>query len=192
MNVLKQHLQTTVSTLLAAGKSQREIERITGVNRKTIRSLAQRTDADVSNSPGVAIGSDPQITPPRPPTISSEPVSACEPHRAYIEARLRLRRNYTAIDQDPARVRDPNRKGTVENTIQHTQSTALKGRRFESIEEQNAFLERWETQWAALRIHGSVRRQIETMFQEERAHLKPLPLQGLAISLPITTSSVVR
>ncbi|SFB13867.1 Transposase [Collimonas sp. OK607] len=318
MYVLKQHLQTTVITLLAAGKSQREIERITGVNRKTIRSLAQRTDADVSNYPGVATGSDPQITPPRPPTISSGPVSACEPHRAFIEAQLRLRRNYTAIYQDlvdqfgftaaynsvkrfagtlvarepeqfdrlefapgeevqvdygegamtrvpgsdqyrrprlfvmtlrysrrcfrrvvwkssqetwarlheeawryfggcpsyvvldnlregvikpdlyepelnpvysamlahygvvadPARVRDPNRKGTVENAIQHTQSTALKGRRFESIEEQNAFLERWETKWAALRIHGSVRRQVEAMFQEERTHLKPLPLQG--------------
>ena len=38
---------------------------------------------------------------------------------------------------DPARVRDPNRKGTVENAIQHTQATALKGRRFETIEEQN-------------------------------------------------------
>lgn len=79
---------------------------------------------------------------------------------------------------DPARVRDPNRKGTVENAIQHTQSTALKGRRFESIEEQNEFLEHWETKWAAQRIHGSTRRQVEAMFQEERAALRPLPLQG--------------
>jgi hypothetical protein len=31
-------------------------------------------------------------------------------------------------------VRDPDRKGTVEKAIQHTQDTALKGRRFESIE----------------------------------------------------------
>jgi hypothetical protein len=45
---------------------------------------------------------------------------------------------------DPARVRDPNRKGTVEHAIGHTQATALKGRRFESIEEQNEFLEHWE------------------------------------------------
>ncbi len=30
---------------------------------------------------------------------------------------------------DPCRVADPNRKGTVENAIQHTQGTALKGRR---------------------------------------------------------------
>ena len=41
---------------------------------------------------------------------------------------------------DTARVADPNRKGSVESAIQHTQSTALKGRRFDSIEEQNEFL----------------------------------------------------
>lgn len=79
---------------------------------------------------------------------------------------------------DPARVRDPNRKGTVENAIQHTQSTALKGKRFASIEEQNEFLEHWETKWAAQRIHGSAKRQVEAMFQEERPLLRPLPLQG--------------
>ena len=56
---------------------------------------------------------------------------------------------------DPARVRDPNRKGTVEHAIGHTQSTALKGRRFETIEEQNVFLEHWEVKWTASRIHGA-------------------------------------
>jgi hypothetical protein len=61
---------------------------------------------------------------------------------------------------------------------QHTQATALKGRRFESIDEQNAFLEHWETTWAATRIHGSERRQVQAMFEEERAHLQPLPLTG--------------
>jgi len=79
---------------------------------------------------------------------------------------------------DPARVRDPNRKGTVENAIGHTQATALKGRRFESIEAQNAYLLHWEQKWAALRIHGRAKRQVEEMFQEERAHLKALPLEG--------------
>ena len=34
---------------------------------------------------------------------------------------------------DPARVRDPNRKGTVEHAIQHTQNTALKGRKFDTM-----------------------------------------------------------
>jgi hypothetical protein len=79
---------------------------------------------------------------------------------------------------DPARVRDPNRKGTVENAIQHTQSTALKGRRFDSIEAQNAHLADWEERWAAQRIHGRAKRQVEEMFQEERAHLKPLPIEA--------------
>ena len=77
---------------------------------------------------------------------------------------------------DPARVRDPNRKGSVENAIGHTQATALKGKRFETIEAQNAYLEHWETKWAASRIHGSERRQVQAMFEEERAHLQPLPV----------------
>jgi transposase len=79
---------------------------------------------------------------------------------------------------DPARVRDPNRKGTVENAIQHTQGTALGGRRFDSIEEQNAFLVRWEANWASKRLHGRARRQVEAMFQEEKPHLRALPLTG--------------
>ena len=80
---------------------------------------------------------------------------------------------------DPARVRDPNRKGTVEHAIGHTQATALKGRRFESIEAQNEFLAHWEKSWAAKRIHGTERRQVQAMFEEERSHLKPLPLLGM-------------
>lgn len=318
MNVLKPHLQTTAFTLLAAGKSQHEISRITGIDRKTIRRLNESFVAEQAKSPGVATGSSSQIPPPRPPGQIRQSTSACEPHREFIQAQLGLRRNFTAIYQDlvdqfgfsasynsvkrfagtlvehdpaqfdrlefaageevqvdygegaptrypgtdryrrprlfvmtlrysrrsfrrvvwksgqevwaklheqawryfggtaayvvldnlkegvikpdlyepelnpvyaavlahygvvadPARVRDPNRKGTVENAIQHTQSTALKGRRFESVEEQNEFLEHWETKWAAQRIHGSTRRQVEAMFQEERAALRPLPLQG--------------
>jgi transposase len=79
---------------------------------------------------------------------------------------------------DPARVRDPNRKGCVENAIQHTQSTALKGKRFESIEEQNTYLAHWEEKWAAARIHGRAKRQVAEMFEEERPLLKALPLDG--------------
>ena len=285
MNVLKPHLQTTIATLLRAGRSQREIERATGIDRKTIRTYQLRFAAEQANSPGVATGSELQIPPPWPPAVAQPSVSACEPHSAFIEAQLRLKRNFMAIYQDlvdqhgftgaynsvkrfagglrqgapeqfdrlefapaeeaqvdygegaptrvlgsaryrrprlfvmtlrysrrsfrrvvwkssqetwarlheeawryfggacqyvvldnlkegvikpdlyepelnavyaatlahygvvadPARVRDPNRKGTVENAIGHTQSTALKGRRFESIAEQNAFLEHWET-----------------------------------------------
>jgi transposase len=315
--------------LLEAGASQREIQRVTGIDRKTIRGYQKRfTTAAASNSPGVATGLAQQIPPPWPPTsalpspltaVAAASASACEPHRVFIEAQLRLRRNAMAIYQDlvdrhgyagaynsvkrfanklrhsepeqfdrlaflpgeemqvdygegaltrvpgterwrkprlfvatlrysrrsfryvvwrssqqtwarlheqawrhfggscryvvldnlkegvlkpdlyepelnpvyaaalkhysvvadPARVRDPNRKGTVEHAIGHTQATALKGRRFETIEEQNTFLEHWEAKWAASRIHGSERRQVRAMFEEEKPHLQPLPLMGM-------------
>jgi transposase len=324
VNVLKPHLQTTVWTLLEAGASQREIQRVTGIDRKTIRGYQKRfATAAASNSPGVATGplgvtagQSQQIPPPWPPApglaspltaVAAATASACEPHRAFIEAQLRLRRNAMAIYQDlvdqhgyagaynsvkrfalklrqrepeqfdrlaflpgeemqvdygegaltrvpgterysrrsfrfvvwrssqqtwarlheqawrhfggscryvvldnlkegvlkpdlyepelnpvyaaalkhygvvadPARVRDPNRKGTVEHAIGHTQDTALKGRRFETIDEQNTFLEHWEAKWAASRIHGSERRQVRAMYEEEKPHLQPLPLMGM-------------
>jgi len=319
---LKPHLQTTIWTLLRANASQREIERVTGISRHTIRAYQQRFAGDPSNCPWVATGSDAvavQITPPWPPAPTPVATSLCEVHRDFIEAQLRLRRNATAIYQDlvdqhgfagqynsvkrfcaklrrrepeqfdrlsflpgeemqvdygegaptlvpgseryrkprlfvatlrysrasyrcvvwkssqqiwaelherafrhfggcpqyvvldnlkegvlkpdlyepdlnpvyaatlahygvvadPARVRDPNRKGTVENAIQHTQNTALGGRRFDSLEAQNEFLALWERNWAAKRIHGTERRQVQAMFEEERPHLKALPLLGM-------------
>jgi len=81
---------------------------------------------------------------------------------------------------DPARVADPDRKGSVENAIQHTQNTALKGRRFESIEEQNQWLMHWEERWAAVRIHGRMKRQVQEMFAEEKPFLGNLPLNSFS------------
>jgi hypothetical protein len=49
LNVLKPHLRITLQTLLQNGASQREIERVTGVDRKTIRRYAAE-----AKSPGVA------------------------------------------------------------------------------------------------------------------------------------------
>lgn len=323
MNVLKPHLRITVETLLRGGASHREIERRTGVDRKTIRRVARE-----ANSPGVATGSAGpvgQTPPPRPPadtvgavlTTRASSTSGCEPHRAWIESQVQLGRNAVSIYQDlveghgfahrynsvkrfvarlrarvperfdvlefapgeesqvdygqgaptlykpgqykrpylfvmtlkysgksfrktvwktdqaiwarlheeawrtfggssryvvldnlkegvirpdiyapelnpvygamlahyavvadPCRVVDPNRKGTVENAIQHTQATALKGRRFDSIEAQNAWLVHWEERWAALRIHGRKKRQVLEMYREEQPHLQALPLEG--------------
>ena len=102
MNVLKLHQQSTVFTLLERQKTQREIHRLTGIDRKTIRKYAQlyRPPADdESNSPGVATGSGEaqgQIPPPRPPAPAAvsdaafdacpaHARSACEPYRAWIE-----------------------------------------------------------------------------------------------------------
>ena len=57
MNVLKPNKRTTVATLLATGTSQREIARLTGVDRKTIRRLALGTTGPEPNSPTLATGS---------------------------------------------------------------------------------------------------------------------------------------
>lgn len=97
-----------------------------------------------------------------------------EPELNAVYAALLAHYGVTA---DTCRVQDPNRKGTVENAIQHTQSTALKGRKFPSIEAQNAWLAHWEERWAAPRIHGRKKRQVLAMFAEERPYLKPLPAQ---------------
>ena len=326
MNVLKPHLRITVQTLLGNGASQREIERMTGVDRKTVRRVRREMDVGTeANSPGVATGSEgrgsgisgEQNPPPRPPAQAPKLArSACEGHREWIEEQVALGRNAQAIyqdlverfafehrynsvkrfvrtlrkrdperfdvlDSDPgeeaqvdlglgaptqyregkyrrpllfvltlkysgkafrkvvwkcdqqiwsrlheeafralggcvqyvvldnlkqgvitpdlyepqlnpvfaamlayhgavadvARVADPNRKGAVEKAIQHTQDTALKGRRFESIEQQNQWLAHWEERWAAPRIHGRKKRQVLAMYLEEKPYLRPLPLE---------------
>ena len=104
MNVLKPHLQTTIWTLLKGGATQREIERITGISRHTIRTYQQRLAVDPANCPGVATDPPSQTAPPWPPTFRpvSLPLatSKCELHRAFIDAQLRLGRNATAIYQD--------------------------------------------------------------------------------------------
>ena len=77
----------------------------------------------------------------------------------------------------PCRVRDPDRKGKVEAGVAHAQKTPLKGLRFESVEEAQAYLDRWEERWADTRIHGTTKRQVAAMFAEEKPALKPLPLE---------------
>ena len=77
----------------------------------------------------------------------------------------------------PCRVQDPDRKGKVESGVGHAQKTPLKGQRFESLEDAQAYLDRWETRWADTRIHGTTKRQVATMFAEERPALLPLPIE---------------
>ncbi len=99
----------------------------------------------------------------------------------------RLNATYAALlahygtTADVCRVADPNRKGSVEQAIRHTQETALKGRRFESLEVQNAWLAHWEERWAAPRIHGRKKRQVLALYAEERPHLLPLPAESFRL-----------
>jgi transposase len=77
----------------------------------------------------------------------------------------------------PCRVGDPDRKGKVEAGVGHAKKTPLRGLRFESLAEAQAYLDRWEAHWADTRIHGTTKRQVAVMFAEERPALGPLPLE---------------
>ncbi len=76
----------------------------------------------------------------------------------------------------PCRVRDPDRKGKVESGIHHTQR-ALRGLRFESLADAQAWLDHWDERWADTRIHGTTKRQVAAMFADERPHLHALPVE---------------
>jgi len=76
----------------------------------------------------------------------------------------------------PTKPYTPRHKGKVERGIAYVQDNALKGRRFKSLAEQNAFLENWEANVADKRIHGTIKRQVGQLFEEvERHTLQPLP-----------------
>ena len=68
-------------------------------------------------------------------------------------------------------------KGKVESGVGHAQKTPLKGLRFETPEAAQAYLDRWEERWADTRIHGTTKRQVATMFAEEKPSLLALPVE---------------
>jgi len=51
-------------------------------------------------------------------------------------------------------------KGKVEAGVGHAKKTPLKGQRFESLEAAQAYLDRWETNWADTRIHGTTKQRL--------------------------------
>ena len=61
--------------------------------------------------------------------------------------------------------------------VGHAQKTPLKGLRFESLEQAQAYLDGWEARWADTRIHGTTKRQVALMFAEEKPALRPLPIE---------------
>jgi transposase len=78
----------------------------------------------------------------------------------------------------PTRPYTPRHKGKVERGVGYAQSNALKGRTFQSLAEQNRFLQQWESSIADTRIHGTTRRQVGRLFDElEKPALLPLPPQ---------------
>ena len=85
----------------------------------------------------------------------------------------------------PCRVRNPDRKGKVESGVGHARKTPLKGQRFESLAEAQAYLDHWEERWAdtcAFTARPSGRsRQCSP---EEKPALLPLPVEPFSL-LPL-------
>jgi hypothetical protein len=50
--------------------------------------------------------------------------------------------------------------------------------RFESMEEAQRYLDDWTARWADTRTHGTTKRQVAAMFEEERPELQALPVQA--------------
>jgi len=76
----------------------------------------------------------------------------------------------------PTKSYTPRHKGKIENGIGYVKKNALKGKSFGSLAEQNAYLLNWETNVADKRIHGTIRQQVEKVFNEaEKQSLLPLP-----------------
>jgi transposase len=85
----------------------------------------------------------------------------------------------------PTQPRHPQENGKQERSGGYVKGNALKGRRFDSLDAQNAFLRHWNRTIARLRIHGTTRRQVWTHFTEvEQGALQPLA----ATAFPFFTS----
>ena len=80
----------------------------------------------------------------------------------------------------PCRVATPQHKGKVENFIQYAQNS-VKGKEFASLEAHNSTLRYWNANIASKRIHGTTKRQVDTMFLEEKPSLQPLPATSFAL-----------
>ena len=85
----------------------------------------------------------------------------------------------------PTQPRTPQENGKQERSGGYVKDNALTGRRFDSLEAQNAFLRHWNRTIARLRIHGTTRRQVWTHFVEvEQPALRPLAPE----TFPVFTS----
>jgi transposase len=72
----------------------------------------------------------------------------------------------------------PRHKGKVERGVDYVQENGLKGRSFESLQNENRHLLHWETNVADTRIHGTTRKHVGRVFREvEQPALAPLPAE---------------
>ena len=106
--------------------------------------------------------------------LKSAVVRAClyDPEMNVIYAAFAKHRGFTPL---PIRPRNPKENGKQERAGGYVKSNALKGKRFDSLDEQNAHLRKWNRTIARLRIHGTTRKQIWTHFLEnDKPALQPV------------------
>jgi transposase len=86
---------------------------------------------------------------------------------------------FTAL---PTKPMNPRENGKQERSGGYVKSNALKGRRFNSLSEQNQHLQHWNRTIARLRIHGTTRKQVFTHYEEtDQKVLQPLALEPFPI-----------
>src|SRR5437868_6034127 len=78
----------------------------------------------------------------------------------------------------------PRHKRKVESGVKYVKNNGLKGKAFASLEEENRSLADWERTVADTRIHGTTKRQVKLLFEQERfstqtAHLAKEKISGL-------------
>jgi Integrase core domain len=102
-------------------------------------------------------------------------IRAClyDPDVQPVYAALAAHYGFTPL---PTRPRNPQENGKQERSGGYVKDNALKGRRFDSLDELNNFLRHWNRTVARLRIHGTTRRQVWTHYEEtDKKALQPLP-----------------
>lgn len=76
----------------------------------------------------------------------------------------------------PTKPYTPRHKGKIERGIGYVKDNGLKGRTFNSLQEQNQYLLDWEARIADTRIHGTTRKEVGKLFrEEEQSQLIRLP-----------------
>ena len=75
----------------------------------------------------------------------------------------------------PTKPQTPRHKGKIEGGVKYVSGNALKGRVFKDLPEENEALQWWESHVADPRIHGTTKKQVQALFQEERPTLLPFP-----------------
>jgi len=115
-----------------------------------------------------------------PKTLVIDNLKAAVAHPDWFDPELNPKllsfaRHYDTVIL-PTKPRTPRHKGKTERGVGYAQDNALKGRRFENLEQQNRHLLDWEASVADQRIHGTTRQQVGKVFAEiERPALLPLP-----------------